>query len=103
MKSAKHGLLKKDILSQIKLGDHHGPVCSNLREVWAKRRNEAHFVSKLTDVDGENSETDTWLDFAKDCGYLEGKHYEPLKEKCRSVGKMLGSMLKNPESFILRL
>ena len=78
-------------------------VCSNLREVWAKRRYEAHFVSKLTDVDGENSETDTWLDFAKDCGYLEGKHYEPLKEKCRSVGKMLGSMLKNPESFILRL
>jgi four helix bundle protein len=53
--------------------------------------------------DGENSETDTWLDFAKDCGYLEGKHYEPLKEKCRSVGKMLGSMLKNPESFILRI
>ncbi len=78
-------------------------VCSNLREVWAKRRYEAHFVSKLTDVDGENSETDTWLDFAKDCGYLEGEHYEPLKEKCRSVGKMLGSMLKNPESFILRL
>ncbi len=78
-------------------------VCSNLREVWAKRRYEAHFVSKLTDVDGENSETDTWLDFAKDCGYLEGKHYEPLKEKYRSVGKMLGSMLKNPESFILRL
>jgi four helix bundle protein len=78
-------------------------VCSNLREVWAKRRYEAHFVSKLTDVDGENSETDTWLDFAKDCGYLEGKHYERLKEKCRSVGKMLGSMLKNPESFILRL
>ena len=35
-------------------------VCSNLREAWAKRRYEAHFVSKLTDVDGENSETDTW-------------------------------------------
>ena len=45
-------------------------VCTNLREAWAKRRYEAHFVSKLTDSDGENSETDTWLDFAKDCGYL---------------------------------
>ena len=66
-------------------------VCSNLREAWAKRRYEAHFVSKLTDVDGENSETDTWLDFAKDCGYLEGEHYEPLKAKCISVGKMLGA------------
>ena len=39
-------------------------VCSNLREAWAKRRYEAHFVSKLTDSDGENGETETWLDFA---------------------------------------
>jgi len=51
-------------------------VCSNLREAWAKRRYEAHFVSILTDSDGENRETDTWLDFAKDCGYLsEEDHY----------------------------
>ena len=42
----------------------------NLREAWAKRRYEAHFVSKLTDCDGENSETDTSLDFARDCGYI---------------------------------
>ena len=45
-------------------------VCSNLREAWAKRRYEAHFISKLTDSDGENSETDTWLDFARDCKYI---------------------------------
>jgi four helix bundle protein len=45
-------------------------VCLNLREAWAKRRYEAHFVSKLTDCDGENSETDSCLDFAKDCGYI---------------------------------
>jgi four helix bundle protein len=45
-------------------------VCTNLREAWAKRRYEAHFVSKLTDADGENGETETWLDFAHDCGYL---------------------------------
>ncbi len=76
-------------------------VYSNLREAWAKRRYEAHFVSKLTDVDGENSETDTWLDFARDCGYLSITEHDRLAEKCRSVGKMLGSMLKNPESFIL--
>ena len=78
-------------------------VCSNLREAWAKRRYEAHFISKLTDADGENSETDTWLDFAKDCGYLEEKEYKRLSEKSREVGKMLGSMLRNPEPFILRL
>jgi four helix bundle protein len=39
-------------------------VCLNLREAWAKRRYEAHFISKLTDSDGENSETDSSLDFA---------------------------------------
>ena len=42
-------------------------VCTNIREAWAKRRYEAHFVSKLTDADGENGETETWLDFASDC------------------------------------
>ena len=78
-------------------------VCSNIREAWAKRRYEAHFVSKLTDVDGENSETDTWLNFARDCRYLNIADHDRLTEKCRSVGKMLGSMLKFPESFILRL
>ena len=45
-------------------------VCLNLREAWSKRRYEAHFVNKLTDCDGENSETDSSLDFAKVCGYL---------------------------------
>ena len=43
--------------------------CRSLREAWAKRRYEAHFVSKLTDADGENGETDTSLDMARDCGY----------------------------------
>jgi four helix bundle protein len=41
-------------------------VCLNLREAWAKRRYEAHFISKLTDCDGENSETDSSVDFARD-------------------------------------
>jgi four helix bundle protein len=78
-------------------------VCTNLREAWAKRRYEAHFITKLTDSDGENSETDTWLDFAKDCGYLVEEDYQRLKDRCGSVGKMLGGMLGNPTPFILRL
>ena len=78
-------------------------VCSNLREAWAKRMYEAHFTSKLTDADGENSETDTWLDFSKECGYIDVSEHERLSEKCNSVGKMLGSMLRNPEPFLMRL
>ena len=76
-------------------------TCANLREAWAKRRYDAHFVSKLTDCDGENAETDTWLDFAKECGYLSLDTHARLVEACHNVGRMLGSMLKNPAPFIL--
>ena len=77
-------------------------VCANLREAWAKRRYAAHFISKLTDMDGENSETDTWIDFAKDCGYLsEVDHYRLINE-CRGVGAMLGSMMNNPVPFLVK-
>ncbi len=78
-------------------------VCSNLREAWAKRRYEAHFITKLTDSDGENSETDTWLDFAKDCEYLKVDDHNRLAKRCRSVGKMLGSMLNNPSPFLIKI
>ena len=74
-------------------------VCSNLREAWAKRRYEAYFVSKLTDSDGENGETDTWLDFAKDCGYLSNGDHEGLTAECKNVGGMLAKCLKILTSF----
>ena len=74
-------------------------VCTNLREAWAKRRYEAHFVSKLTDADGENAETETWLDFACDVDLLKPEHAK-LVEKCHEVGAMPGSMIQNPSSFI---
>jgi four helix bundle protein len=77
-------------------------VCSNLREAWSKRRYEAHFVSKLTDSDGENSETDTWLDFAHDCGYLKDEDHINLNERCSEVGKMLGAMIKNSQKFLIK-
>jgi four helix bundle protein len=76
-------------------------VCLNLREAWAKRRYEAHFVSKLTDCDGESNETDTSLDFARDCGYITVTEYDDLAAQNRSVGRMLGSMIKDPSGFLI--
>lgn len=76
-------------------------VCSNLRETWAKRRYSAHFMSKLSDCDGEINETDTWLDFAKDCGYLSQSDHKELVAACAEVGKILGAMLKDPSKFLL--
>ena len=71
-------------------------------EVWEKTRYHANFISKLTDVDGENSETDTWLDFAKDCEYLTKSDHLRLKAECREVGAVLGGMLKKPQNFLLK-
>jgi four helix bundle protein len=76
-------------------------VCLNLREAWAKRRYEAHFISKLTDSDGENSETDSSLDFARDCGYISSRQHAVLAGVSEQIGKMLGSMIKYPAPFLM--
>jgi four helix bundle protein len=76
-------------------------VCLNLREAWAKRRYEAHFISKLTDCDGESNETDTSLDFARDCGHITASEYDELAGQNRSVCRMLGSMIKDPSGFLI--
>ena len=75
-------------------------VCLNLREAWAKRKYEAHFVNKLTDCDGENSETDSSVDFARDCGYITNEEYNSFIAQITEIGKMLGSMINNPKSFL---
>ena len=67
----------------------------------AKRRYEAHFVSKLTDCDGENSETDSSLDFALDCSYLTAEEHSDFTSRNREVGRMLGSMINDPRPFLL--
>jgi four helix bundle protein len=45
-------------------------VCANIAEAWCKRRYEPHFVSKLSDAEAEAAETQNWISFAFDCGYL---------------------------------
>src|SRR5437588_8121803 len=76
-------------------------TCLNLREAWAKRRYEAHFVSKLTDCDGENSETDSSVDFAKDCGYISADRHRALTIEIADIGRMLAGMIKKSESFVI--
>lgn len=76
-------------------------VCHNLREAWAKRCYEAHFVSKLSDCIGENWETDTAIDFARACGYVIAGIHAELMALNTGVGKMLRSMHKHPEKFLI--
>ena len=77
-------------------------VGANLAEAWAKRRYEAHFVSKLTDADGENHETEHWLINAHDCAYLDRAQFEGLVAEKQEIGRMLGAMIQNPGPFLLR-
>jgi four helix bundle protein len=67
----------------------------------AKRRYEAHFLSKLTDCDGEANETDSSLDFSKDCGYISLEQHQVLVAKCVEVRRMLGGMINKPAAFII--
>ena len=76
-------------------------VGANISESWGKRRYEAHFVSKLTDADGENHEVEHWLLTAHRDVYLTETEFATLLEQKREVGRMLGSMIQNPASFLL--
>jgi four helix bundle protein len=74
-------------------------VGANLSEAWAKRRYPAHFLSKLTDCDGELQETHHWLDTAEACGYLAPGEIATLREQADSIGRQIGTMINKHESF----
>ena len=75
-------------------------VCACIAESYRKRKYPAHFVSKLTDADTENAETEVWLDFARDCKYIYDTEYAPLVNLNREAGKLLGYMIDNPDKFL---
>jgi four helix bundle protein len=74
-------------------------IGANLAEAWQKRRYEAHFVSKLSDSDAEQAETQHWLDTALQCKYISIGIHATLLERCQEVGRMLGKMINNPSPF----
>jgi four helix bundle protein len=74
-------------------------VATNIAEGFRKRRYPNMFVSKMADADSETAETQVWLDFACDCGYLPRVRREELMSEYESVGRMLGSMIRSPEKF----
>ena len=54
-------------------------VCSNVAEGYRKRIYQAHFISKATDADMENSETMVWMDYALACNYIDEKLYREIE------------------------
>jgi len=74
-------------------------VVANLAEGYRKRQYPSMFVSKLADCDAEATETQVWLDFARDCGYLSVARQKELAAGYDEVGRMLSSMMKDPAKF----
>jgi four helix bundle protein len=77
-------------------------VCANLAEAWRKRRYEGAFLLKLTDAEAEAAETQTWLDFAVKCKYLEQSACRELYETYDHILGMLVRMISTPTPWLLR-
>ncbi len=81
-------------------------IGANIAEAWAKRRYEKHFISKLTDADGEQQESQHWIETAVDCHYLTADEANQLLTLCRRIGQLIGGMINksnqfcNPENYL---
>lgn len=85
------------LIDQIRRSSRSVPA--NIAEGYRKRQYPKAFASKLSDADGEATETQVWLDVSKDCRYIDDATYERLMSQYREVGSMLGNMIRNPSKF----
>lgn len=76
-------------------------VCANITEAWRKRRYPAAFVAKLSDAEGEAAETQTWIQFAVECGYLEREKAKCLYSEYDAILGMFVRMISDPASWTI--
>ena len=74
-------------------------VSAQFAEGYRKKRYPLHFISKMTDCDGENAETQVWLDHAVACAYVTEQDIAPIISLSEEVGRMLGDMIENPGKY----
>jgi len=74
-------------------------IGANIAESWSKRRYEKHFISKSTDSDGEQMETQHWIGTALDCEYIDQGAHDLLIAKCLEIGRMLNGMIDKADMF----
>ena len=99
MSALKHADSFRDLIVYEKGCRSSRSIGANLAEAWAKRRYEKHFISKLTDADGEQMETQHWTETALENGYIDQKTWASLMEKCLEFGRMLNGMMDKAEMF----
>ena len=74
-------------------------VGAQIAEAWGKRKYENHFISKLTDADSEQLETQHWIEVSHECKYIDSEVSDKQLQKCESIGKMIQSMIDKSDSF----
>ena len=74
-------------------------VGAQIAEAWGKRKYEMHFISKLTDADSEQLETQHWIEVSEECNYINPETSKSLLQKSESIGKMLQSMIDKSDTF----
>lgn len=89
------------LTDQIRRSSRSVPVI--IAETYRKRIYPKHFYSKLTDSDGENSETQVWLEFALACKYISNESYDELLSESIEIGKLINYMLLNPVKFGVKI
>jgi len=77
-------------------------VCSNIAEAWRKRRYPAHFVSKLSDSEGEAEETRVWLEFSLRCKYISEQKFNDLDSRYDLVIGQLVKMISEPQKWTIK-
>jgi len=74
-------------------------VAANIAEVYRKRQYPNAFSNKMSDSDAEGGETQVWLEFSRDCGYISPEVCEQMIKDYQEVGRMLGNMILHPKKF----
>lgn len=88
---------KYSLTSQVRRSSRS--IGAQIAESWGKRRYEKHFISKLTDADSEQYETQHWINIAFDCGYINQETARLLDNKCKEIGRLLGDMMTKSYYF----
>ena len=88
---------KYSLTDQIRRASRSVPT--NIGEGYRRKQYPKMFVSKMSDADGEGTETQVWIDFAQACGYISEQKQKEWLEGYEEVGRMLGGMIAHPERF----
>ena len=90
---------KYSLIDQIRRSSRS--VCANIAELWRKRRYPKHFVSKITDCEGEAGETQVWLDLSLAFNYIDQETHQKLFDQYEHIIAMLINMSNNSDKWTI--